>query len=147
MNLKSIADAIAARFTGVTAGGVAIAVGPTASLPNQIGKGPALLVFHPVGDLSVGPMRQRDDTYAFPVRLLIDPLNYPARSDALYAWADALRDRVEMNIDLDLAYVAWARVSAIRLDLDRDDFYGGLYDVVELLVSVRVREVVSTVAI
>lgn len=147
MNTKAIADAIAGRFTGVTAGGVAIAVGPTASLPNAIAKGPALLVFHPTGSLEIGMGRQRDDVLTFPVRLLLDPLNYPARSDAMYAWADALRDRVEMDMDLGLAYVTWAKATAIRLELDANTWYGGGFDMVELTISVRVREIATGVAI
>jgi hypothetical protein len=147
MNMQAIADAIAGRFTGVTAGGVAIAVGPTASLPNAIAKGPALLVFHPTGSLEIGMGRMRNDVLTFPVRLLLDPLDYPTRSAALYAWADALRDRVEMDMDLGLAYVTWARATAIRLELDVATWYGGGFDMVELTIEVRVREVVTSVAI
>ena len=147
MNLAAIATAIAGRFVGVTAGGQSIAVGPTASLPNTIAKGPALLVFHPTGSLEFGAFKQRNDEYDFPVRLLIDPLNYPQRSDALYAWADALRDRVEMDMDLGLSYVVSAKATAIRLALDVDDFYGTQFDMVELIVRVKLFEIVSGVSV
>jgi hypothetical protein len=146
VNLKAIADAIAGAFVGVTANGESIALGPTASLPNEIAKGPALLVFHPTGSLEVGVSKRRNDHYDFPVRLLTDPLNYPQRSDALYAWADAMRDQIESHLTLGLAYVAWARPVAVRLQLDDDQWYGGGFDVVELTVRVLVQETVATVA-
>jgi hypothetical protein len=157
MNLKAIADAIAGRFVGVTAtNGSAtesIVIGPTASLPNAIAKGPALLVFHPQGvlDLDMGKMRR--DEYDFPVRFLRDPLNYPERSDWLYAWFDALRDRVEMDMDLGLAYVSWARLIDSTTELDagryaeRQGGDSGGYDLIEFTVRVHVREPVPTVGI
>ena len=151
MNTKAIADAIAARFSGVTAtvagATEAIVVGPTASLPNAISKGPALLVYPPTGVLEVGVSKRRRDVLEFPVMFLRDPLNVPQRTDALYAWADALRDRVEMNMDLDLAYVAWAQPVAMRLELDGETYAGTPFDVIEITVRVRLDEVVSTLSI
>lgn len=152
MNAKAIADAIAARFTGVTAtvAGVteSIAVGPTASLPNAIAKGPALLVYPPTGETMLETGKRRNDEMLFLVRLLRDPLDVPARTDALYAWYDAMRDRVEMNYDLDLAYVAFAATEGpFRLELDGESYGGVPFDVVELTVRVLVRENVTTVAI
>ena len=97
MNSLAIADAIAACFAGITADGEALSIGPTARLPNAITKGPALLVYPPTGDLGIGLSRRREDTLTFPVRLLRDPLDVPARSAALYAWYDAVRDKVEAN--------------------------------------------------
>lgn len=150
MNLKAIADAIAGRFTGVTATvdgkTESIRVGPTASLPDALADGPALLVYHPTGALDVGVSQLRSDTYDFPVRLLRQGVRYGLRSDALYAWATALRDRVEMNMDLDLAYVAWAQPVGMRVELDGENYAGDLYDVVEIDVRVRLYESVSTVA-
>lgn len=147
MNLKTIADNLATRFTGVTAtvsgASESIAVGPTASLPNGIAKGPALLVYHPTGELGLGVSKRRDDTYDFPVRLLRDPLDVPARSDALYAWYDALRDKVEEDMDLGLSYVAWAQPVAGRVELDGITYGDALFDVVELIVRVRINEIVS----
>lgn len=149
MDSKAIADAIAARFTGVTtAGGEGIVVGPTASLPNVIAKGPALLVMPPTGITHLTTSRRRADEMDFLVRLLRDPLDVPARTDALYAWYTALRDRVEMNYDLDLAYVSWAGTEGpFRLELDGETYAERIFDVVELTVHVRLDEVVSTVAI
>ncbi|HUT76064.1 MAG TPA: hypothetical protein VM285_00145 [Polyangia bacterium] len=147
MNTAAIAAAIATRFSGVTAtsNGIteAIVVGPTASLPNAVGKGPALLVFPPTGTPSV-TMRRRADTLSFPVRLLRDPLNVPQRTDFLYAWYDALRDEVEKQMSLGLAYVAWAEVTEMELELDGFTYAGVLFDSVTLIVSVRLDEVVST---
>lgn len=146
MNTKAIADAIALQFVGITAGGVALALGPTASLPNTIAKGPALLVFHPTGVLDIGMSQMRDDHLDFPVRLLTDPLNYPGRSDALYAWADAMRDQVPLHVQLGLAYVATAQPVSMHVALDGHDYAGITYDVVELIVRVHVYEHVSGVA-
>lgn len=149
MNTKAIADAIAGRFTGVTAtsNGVTEAlVLCTASLPNSLATGPALLVFHPEGELGISLSRRRTDTIVFPVRLLRDPLNVPERSDFLYAWYDALRDRVEADIDLSLAYVAWAQPTGMDMGLDGFVYAGTPFDFVEISVAVRLDEVVATVA-
>ena len=146
MNTKAVADAIAGRFTGITANGQGIAIGPTASLPNSINRGPALLVYPPTGELGIGVSKLRTDILTFAVRLLLDPLDVPSRTNALYAWYDAMRDRIEGNMDLDLAYVAWAKPTNVRLDLDGQPYAGALFDVVELLVDVRFNEVVTTVS-
>jgi len=148
MNTKSIADAIALTFAGTTAtsGGVTESlVLCTATLPNSLAKGPALLVFHPAGELGLALSRRRTDTLTFPVRLLRDPMNVPQRSDFLYAWYDAIRDKVEANFDPDLAYVAWASVTAATVELDGFTYAGVLFDMVELTVTVRLDEVVSSV--
>lgn len=150
MNSQAIADAIAARFTGVTA---VVATGTeslatvTARLPDQISEGPALLVFHPTGVLDIGVSKLRRDELDFPVRFLRDPSTYPERSAALYAWYDALRDRVEMDMDLGLSYVAWAQPISVEVALDIGE-YAGIkgYDLIELVVRVRLDEVVPTVS-
>src|SRR6185369_9790008 len=103
------------------------------SLPNAIARGPALLVYHPDGVLEIVVSKIRRDEHDFPVRLLIDPLNTEARSDALYAWYDAMRDVVEADMDLGLSYVAWARPIASRVELDGQPYAGSIYDVVELI--------------
>jgi len=147
VNTKAIADAIATRFTGVTATSGAttegLVYGPTATLPNSLSKGPALLVFPPEADLGIA-LRRRTDTLRFTVRLLRDPLNLPERVDWLYAWYDALRDLVEAQITLGLSYVSWAQPTAMRMEADGFTYAGVLYDVVEMEVSVRLDEVVST---
>lgn len=152
MNAKSIADAIATCFVGTTvtigAATEGIVVGPTASLPNAIAQGPALIVFPPSGVLDVGVSAWRQDRLRFPVRLLRDPLDVPARTDALYAWFTALRDKVEANIDLGLpTYVAYAQPVSMRIELDGGEYAGRSFDVVELLVEVELREHVSTLAV
>lgn len=143
MNTKAIADAIAGRFAGITAGGEAIAVGPTASLPNAITRGPALLVRHPTGEYEGGPSQTRTGTLTFPVQLLRDPLDVPGRSDALYAWLDAMMDRVELDADLGIpTVVANAFVIASRAEIDGESYAGALFDVVELTVAVTLYEIV-----
>lgn len=147
MNTLAIADALAARFSGVTAtsGSVteSLVSDPTARLPNAISKGPVLLVFPPSGELGVA-LRRRADTLTFTVRLLRDPLNFPERIAWLYAWYDALRDVIEAQMTLGLAYVAWARPTSVRIEADGFTYAGALMDVVELDVDVRLDEVVST---
>lgn len=145
MNTKAIADAIAGRFTGITAtvGSVteSLASTPTASLPNTLGKGPVVLVFHPSGALEIGVSAMRTDLYTFPVKLLRDPVDYPSRSDWLYAWYDAMHDRVALDMDLGLpSYVDIAEAGAVRIELDGESYAGIPYDVVELTVTVRIYE-------
>jgi hypothetical protein len=156
MDLKATADALAGRFTGITA-----TVGSTteslelctARLPNAIGKGPVLLVYPPTGLLHLGTSRRREDTWDYLVKLLRDPVDMPERTDWLYAWANAMRDRVEANYDLDLAYVAWAGMEGeARLQIDGEQYsqIGGAFapfDVVEMTARVRFDEIVVTVAI
>lgn len=152
MDLKVIADALAAQFTSVSAtfAGRTETLTATASLPDSIDL--ALLVYPPTGSLSLNVGTQRDDEYDFPVRLLRDPLSMPGRSDALYAWFNALRDKAEANMDLGLSYVQWVRVIASRMEPDGQpySFSDGSFrqfDVVELIHRVKVREFVTTAAI
>lgn len=150
MSTQAIADAIAARFVGVTAtyGGVteSQAATPTALLPNSVSASPVLLVFPPEGELAVN-LRRRADTLVFPVRLLRDPLNLPDRIGWLYAWYDAMRDQVGKSMNLGLAYVAWAEPTAVRIEADGFTYAGVLQDVVELEVAVRLDEVITTLAV
>lgn len=150
MNTKTIAANLAARFTGVTAtvgSDTEALTMSTASLPNSVGLGPALLVYHPTAALDVGVSKTRTDVLTFPVRLLRTGEDYASRSDWLYAWYDALRDRVEMDLDLGgLTYVLAAQPVASRVELDGEDYAEKTYDVVELMVEVALNEHVSGVA-
>lgn len=150
MDSLAIADAIAARFTGVTAtfdGQTEALEQCTARIPNDIGRGPVLLVYPPTGVLDVN-MRRRADLLDYPVELLRDPLNYPERTGWLYAWFDAMRDRVEARMTLGLAYVAWAAPVTMMAGLDGGDFGDrkAAFDHVLLTVRVRLDEVVTTLA-
>lgn len=147
MNSYDIGAAVADRFTGITVGGKGLQVGPTALLPNTIAKGPALLVFPPTGTLEIGVSQLRRDELVYPVRLLLDPLDVKARTAALYAWYDAMRGKVEEKLQLGLSYVAWARPESMRAELDGETYAGSLFDVVELLVRVKLFEHVSTIAV
>ena len=77
MNTLEVGNAIAARFSGLTASITtadgtlteAIQIGPTTQLPNEIGIGPALLVFPPSGVLDVGVSKLRRDELDFPGEL------------------------------------------------------------------------------
>ena len=142
MTLKAVADALAAKYTGTTAtvGTLteALTVTPTASLPNDLAKGPALFVYHPKGVLDIAMSRIRRDEHDFPVRLLRDPLNYPERSDWLYAWYDALRDKVRDGETLGLSYVSWANVIASDIQLDGGEYAGRQFDLIEFTVRVHI---------
>ncbi len=143
MNSLAIADALAARFTGLTAGGEPLASAPTARLPNAIGQGPVILVYPPTATLDVGASARRDDLYTFMVRLFRDPVDVPTRTAKLYAWFDAMHDLVGQQMQLGLAYVSIAEPVACRLELDGQKYGGGIFDVVELEVEVRVNEHVT----
>lgn len=149
MNLQAIATAIAVTIGTVTANGETATA--TADLPNQVGR-LALLVYPPTGTLEIGVSRLRKDHYLFAVRLLRDPTDVPTRTRALYAWATALRDLVETDMDLGLSYVARANPVQLRLEIDGEKYSrtDGLYvdfDVVELHIDVLVVEVVATVSV
>jgi hypothetical protein len=145
MNLKAIADAIAGRYAGITATNGSATEGlqstPTASLPNAVTKGPVILVFPPTGETQIGTSAIRQGEVTYLVRMLRDPINMPDRTDWLYAWDNAMRDRVEGNLDLDLpAYVAEAEVTSFRLEIDGEDYGLAFFDVVEHTVTVTIYE-------
>jgi len=139
MNSLAIADAIAARFVGLTANGEALISTPTARLPGTLSNGPVILVYPPTGTLEVGTSARRNDLYTFPVRMLRDPADYPARHVAIYAWFDAMHDLVGQQMQLGLSYVSIAEPVACELAIDQEH-YGRLFDVVELTVEVLVNE-------
>ena len=149
MSTIDIADAIAARFIGLTATLDGTTEGlqsePTARLPNEVTKGPVILVFPPEGSLERPDLRLRRDTLVFAVRLLRDPLNYPERIGWLYAWYDAMRDEVGKQVRLGLSNV-WAMPAACRLEADGFTYGGRVLDVVELIVEVNVNGVITTLA-
>ena len=145
MNSLAIADALAARFVGLTAGGESLASVPTARLPNSIGAGPVILVYPPTGSgLDIGPSAMRTDLYTFEVRLLRDPLDSPTRHVKLYEWFDAMHDLIGLDMDLGLgSYVNKAEPVTCRLELDGETYGGSKFDVVELIVEVLIREHVT----
>lgn len=148
MDLKATADALATKFAGATtSAGETFTSAPTASLPNTIAKGPVCLVYPPAGVLDVGVSRIRRDELDYPVKILIDPLDVPSRSDALYRWYNATRDLVEADMDLGLTYVSWARLTAVRVDLDGEKYAGSMFDVIEYTVRVHFGDIVTTLAI
>lgn len=148
MDTLAIANALADRFAGVTAtyDGVteSLASTPTGLLPNTVARGPVVLVF-PFVDAELGiALRRRDDILPYTVRLLRDPVDVPSRTGWLYAWWDAMRDRVEAKMRLGLDYVAWAQPIGGRVEIDGFPYGLATFDVVELVVNVRLDEVVTT---
>jgi hypothetical protein len=147
MNSLNIADAIAAQFAAITVSGQGLAI-CTARLPNQVSVGPALLVYPPTGELEAQTTTRRNDLYTFPVRILLDPTDYPTRTAALYGWYDAIHDLLYQNMDIGLgSYVSFAEPVAVRIELDGEEYAGSKYDVVELMVEVRVNEHISGAAV
>lgn len=150
MNLKSVADAIAGQYAGITAtNGTATEslIASTASLPNTIDATPVLLVYPPESDdLLIGVSAIRQGHLVYMVRLLRDPVDVPSRTLWLYAWAAAMQDRVEQNLDLNLpTYVAEAEVTGFRLAIDGQRYATVPFDVVEHEVTVTIHELSVTV--
>lgn len=139
-NLRAPADAIAVQVGLLTAtlGTATETATATASLPDGIGAGPALIVTPPQGELSMGISRRREDVFDYPVRLLrIGEGTTTKRTDWLYAWAEVMRGSIDVNMDLGLTYVAWARAVALDIELNGGEYEGAVYDLVELVVRVR----------
>jgi len=151
VNLKTIADGIAGRFVAVTAtnGADTETATATADLPNQVAK-LALLVYPPTGALNIVMGPKLDDQYDFAVRLLRDPLNTPNRTQWLYAWATAMRTRVQTSWSLGIAGVTQAETKDMRVEIDGEKYSSVdgtfmTFDVVELIVRVWVWEIATSV--
>jgi hypothetical protein len=151
VNLKTIADGIAGRFVAVTAtnGADTETATATADLPNQVAK-LALLVYPPTGALNIVMGPKLDDQYDFAVRLLRDPLNTPNRTQWLYAWATAMRTRVQTSWSLGIAGVTQAETKDMRVEIDGEKYSSVdgtfmTFDVVELTIRVWVWELAGGV--
>jgi hypothetical protein len=149
VDLRAIADAIAARYVGVTVNGVGLQITPTALLPSGITRGPVLVVQPPSGTRDIEPGRRRADELDYSVLWLNDPADMPTRTALIYDWGNALYDKVLENYDLDLPYVAWAKPVSFRSAFDEDwsEFGWGKFDTIETVVRVHVNEIISTMAI
>lgn len=148
-SIRSIADAIATQYSGITANGESISIGPTSLLPNTIpGRQVALIVLPPSGTLGVAPNAQRDDVYDFTVQILRDPIDVPARTVALYAWLDATRDVIYVHTSLGLGSVIFQALPvSVRCELDGETYGGSKYDVVEYVVRVQINEAIPTLGV
>jgi hypothetical protein len=152
MDLKVIADGIAARFVNVVAtnGAATETATATADLPDQVAT-LALLVYPPAAsDLSLN-MGRTLDTYDFMVKLLRDPMSVPARTQWLYAWATALRPLVYQHFTLGIAGVTNAEAVGMRVQIDGEKYSSvdgtfAVFDVVEITVRVQVFELATGVA-
>ena len=147
MDLKVIADAIAARYVNVTAtnGGLTETATATADLPDSVGH-LGLLVYPPSGSLEVAFGATNRDQYDFMVKLLRDPVSMATRTQWLYAWANALRGRVELDMDLGLPLVVeQAETTTLRMAIDGEQYADVTatyrpFDVVELTIHVQIHE-------
>lgn len=152
MDLRAIADAIAAQYVGISAtvNGTteSLAATPTALLPNTVARGPVIIVNPPEGELEIGTSAIRQGVVRFDVLLLRDPVNVPQRTAWLYAWDAAMRDRVEQNLDLGLpGYVAIAEVTTFSLGIDSATYAGANFDAVTHTVEVTIYEQSVTVGV
>lgn len=150
VTIKAVADAIAAMYVGLTANGESIGIGPTASLPNSIPtRTVAVLVYPPTAELGIS-LGQSDDRYQFPVKILRDPIDVPARTDALYAWLEAGRYAISRHTSLQLGpTIIEATARGLRAELDGESYGDDDHpmDVVEWIVEVFIQEPVPGLAV
>ncbi len=147
MNLQTIANALATTIGTVTATSGTETESATASadLPNSVAR-LALVIYPPTNaDLNIIMGPRYDDQYDFVVRLLRDPVDVPTRTRWLYAWATALRARVQTDFDLGVAGVTQTQSTAMRVELDGEKYASSDgtfadFDVVEMTARVWVLE-------
>lgn len=146
MDNRAIAQALVARYTGLTATNGAganegLASAPAYLLPNVVNATPVILVYLPEGDYDIGPSQIRQGASRFTVRMLRDPMDYPSRIAWMYGWDNAMRDRVEGHTGLGLSYVSSAHVIRFRLVTDGWTYDTKTFDLVEHIVEVGLYEV------
>jgi hypothetical protein len=148
MNLQTIADALAATVGTVTAtapDGSTEQLTCSAHMPDVVSKS-ALWVVPPFdGDLGLIMGPRLDDHWQFGIRLARDPMSMASRTRWLYAWATALRTRVQTNIDLGVAGVVEAQAVRMRVEIDGYVYASAtgsaaLFDTVDMQVDVHVLE-------
>lgn len=160
MDYQATADAIAARFTGITppsytwttptAGAttetdVALRV-VTTTLPNQLGPLPALYVMPPE-DIAFewGPSLTMHLRQIYLVRLArAQDQDIARRMAALQAWRTPLILRVVGRIQLGLTNVDWAELRSTRIA--EWTYAEVVHDIVELTIEVKIREQVAAAA-
>jgi hypothetical protein len=157
VNLYTIATGLATTFGTVTAtnGAETETATATADLPDSIGK-LALLIYPPeTGSLEIGVSARRDDVYTFMVRLLRDPTSVPARTRWLYAWFNAMRDKIVttgIHLGITPPPDIDANAVAMRAAIDGEKYSSATgeyadYDVVEVQVDIRVNEHVAGITV
>jgi hypothetical protein len=146
MDFRTIATNLATAIGTITVGDDTATA--TARLPSSVGK-LALLVYPPETDLSFlmgGP--HLNAHLLFPVRLLRDPLDVPARTDALLDWMTALWPKPQANYDLNVVGVIETQATSIRGQIDGHEYSSvdgtfPKYDLVEMMVDVHVFELAT----
>lgn len=160
MDYLETGNAIAARFVGITApsysfeddAGDTVTVQDdalttvSATLPNQIATTPALFVMPPEDrEFEWGPSLLMHVRQFYTIRLFRDQTQDIARRmAALQAWRTPLALRIAGQIQLGLSYVDWAELRSGRIG--EVEYAEVKYDVVDLLVEVKVREPIAAQA-
>jgi len=140
----AIADAIAARFLGVTppTGQPAIRLA-TADLPNGITLTPCFLVYEPDDDWHDQTASGRSGTLTYKCRLILPQSDEPRTQRAAMDWRTALYSRLDGQTHLG-GTVASARVTSTATGTLS---YGGTdWPSVEVTVVVSIREAATYVA-
>lgn len=147
MDYETLGAAIAARFaTAVVPTGEDVLALCTAEPPDELGAGPAIVVFPPEEPLMEwGPALTLHSVQLWPVRFFRVPgPDYAARMAALSKWRKALYTTVVGQIQLGLTGVDWAELRSIAV---KDVEYGGAsFDCLDMVVAVKVREQVAAQA-
>ena len=147
MNDATVAAAIAARLSAVTppSGESAIRWAGYLLLDAESPPAPSLEILPPSEDIEWLPGRQMRSTTDWTVQLLLDSAaDLPRRMASLYAWRTAIRTQLAGQIQLGIAGVELALLTGMRSP--EDEFGRQLIDVLELSITVRIREVVATLS-
>lgn len=146
---EDIGAAIAARFaTASTPTGEEALALCTDDPPDQLGAGPAVVVFPPdESDIEWGPGSTMYSTQLWSVRFFRVPgPEYAARMTALSKWRKAFLQVMVGQIQLGLhsAGVDWAELRSIKVaDVE---YAGASQDCLDMIVAVRIRQTVTAAA-
>lgn len=143
MDIKAIADALAARFAAAAVTpptGYDDTATATAELPNAITTTPTCLVFPPELESSFSGYK-RSTNLVFPVRWYIAQTSDRPRSiQAVYAWQSYLLDQLEGSFDLDQTGSGVTHAVIVSASAGTGEYAEQEYAVVEFTVVVHVEE-------
>ena len=143
----AIADAIAARFLGVTppTGQPAIRLA-TADLPNDITVVPCFLVNEPDDDWDAQGMGGRRGTLTFECDLVLPQSDGPRTARVAMDWRSALHTRLDGQVHLGLTGSGVGPALVTRTAAGRRTYGSAEYPVVRVTVVVTVTEAANYVA-